>query len=142
MRVLGGVMRTSRASHLLALLGLCAAYVQGGFIKLMNFPGAVAEMAHFGLQPAALVAGAVIALDLGGSALVLLGFWRRWAALLLAAFTLLASFVANRFWETAGPEHLPSMNAFFEHLGLAGGWLLVALVDGSAPNVAKHSGQA
>jgi hypothetical protein len=32
-----------------AYLGLCAAYLQGGLVKLGDFPGA-AEMQHFGLR--------------------------------------------------------------------------------------------
>jgi len=30
------------------LLGLCAAYIQGGLVKATDFNGAVAELAHFG----------------------------------------------------------------------------------------------
>lgn len=109
-----------------ALLGLCAAYLQGGLVKLLDFQGAMAEMAHFGLQPPWLFAAAVIVLELAGSAMVLAGRGRRWAAWSLAAFTLLASFIANPFWSASGPQRLPMMNAFFEHLGLVGGWVLVA----------------
>jgi uncharacterized membrane protein YphA (DoxX/SURF4 family) len=113
----------------LALLGLCAAYLQGGLVKLLEFRAAVAEMAHFNLQPAAPIAVAVIVLELGGSALVLAGLGRRWAALALAAFTLAASFMANAFWSAPLPDRGPLMNAFFEHLGLVGGWLLVAHLE-------------
>ncbi|MDR7333057.1 DoxX family protein [Roseateles asaccharophilus] len=113
----------------LALLALCGAYLQGGLVKLLDFDGAVAEMAHFGLQPAALFAVAVIVLELGASALVLSGRGRRWAALALAVFTVAASFMANAFWTVDGPDRGAQMNAFFEHLGLAGAWLLVALWD-------------
>ena len=42
---------TSPAVRWLALLALCGAYLQGGLVKLMDFNGAQAEMAHFGLQP-------------------------------------------------------------------------------------------
>ncbi len=113
----------------LALLALCGAYLQGGLVKLLDFDGAIAEMANFGLQPAAWFAVAVIALELGASAMVLGGFGRRWAALALAAFTVAASFMANAFWTVEGPARGPQMNAFFEHLGLAGAWLLVAWSD-------------
>ena len=112
-----------------ALLGLCGAYIQGGLVKLLDFEGAMAEMAHFGLQPAAMFAAAVIALELGGSAFVLSGRGRRWAAWSLAAFTLAASLIANPFWSVPGPQRLPLMNAFFEHLGLVAGWVLVACLD-------------
>jgi uncharacterized membrane protein YphA (DoxX/SURF4 family) len=70
-----------------------------------------------------------IAVELGGSFLVLSGFYRWLGALGLAGFTLFAGLLANRFWEVAGPAHIPLENAFFEHLGLAGGFLLVAWHD-------------
>jgi len=50
-------------------------------------------------------------------------------ALLLAAFTLAATFVANRFWDAPAPERFAMANAFFEHLGLVGGFVLVAWYD-------------
>lgn len=113
----------------LALLLLCGAYLQGGLVKLLDFPGAVAEMAHFGLAPPVLFAALVIVLELGASALILSGRLRWLGALMLAAFTLAATFMANRYWEAQGHERFMLMNAFFEHVGLAGGFLLVAWHD-------------
>lgn len=119
-----------RAVHGLALLLLCAAYLQGGLVKAFDFEGAVAEMQHFGLQPAGPMAAAVIVLELGASALILAGRWRWLGALALAAFTLAATAIALRFWEMPpGPPRFMATNAFFEHLGLAGGFLLVAWHD-------------
>ena len=113
-----------------ALLLLCAAYLQGGLAKAFDFDGAVAEMQHFGLQPAGVLAPAVIVLELGASALVLGGRWRWLGALALAVFTLAATALALRFWEMApGSARFMATNAFFEHLGLAGGLLLVAWHD-------------
>ena len=120
----------SSALRWLAYLGLCAAYLQGGLNKLMDFQGAVGEMTHFGISPAALMAGLVIALELGASALILSGKLRWLGALALAAFTLMATFVALRFWELpVGQERFMAANSFFEHLGLIGGFLLVAWLD-------------
>lgn len=113
----------------LALLALTGAYLQGGIVKAFDFQGAMAEMAHFGLTPAGPMALSVIGLELGASALILSG-WGRWAgALMLAAFTLGAAVLANRFWAMAGPERMMTANAFFEHLGLAGAFVLVAWHD-------------
>ncbi|ANH06820.1 DoxX family protein [Shinella sp. HZN7] len=114
----------------IALLGLCAAYIQGSVMKLFDFNGAIAEMEHFGLTPAAPIAAAVIFFELVCSAMVLSGFWRWIGALALAGFTLMATFIALRFWEM--PPGMPRMmatNSFFEHLGLAGAFVLVAWYD-------------
>jgi len=113
-----------------ALLGLCAAYLQGGIDKTFDFGGAIGEMTHFGLLPAAPFAVAVIVLELGASVMILAGLHRWLGALALAVFTLLATFLALRFWTMpAGQDRFMAENAFFEHLGLTGGFLLVAWED-------------
>jgi uncharacterized membrane protein YphA (DoxX/SURF4 family) len=118
-----------------ALLLLCAAYLQGGLNKAMDFGSAIAEMHHFGVSPAAPMAAAVIVLELGASALILTGFYRWLGAAALAAFTLLATFLALRFWQMpVGQERFMAANSFFEHLGLVGGFLLVAWHDLRARN--------
>lgn len=112
-----------------ALLLLCGAYIQGGLVKLFDFPGAVAEMEHFGLTPAVPMAIATIVLELGAAAMILLGRWRWLGALALAGFTVAATFLANRFWSAPPEAQFMLANAFFEHLGLAGAFLLVAWED-------------
>ena len=119
-----------RIATWLGLLGLCAAYLQGGLQKALDFGGAMAEMHHFGLAPEAPMAVAVIALELGASAMILLGYQRWLASLALAGFTLAATMLANRFWILPpGPARFMMANGFFEHLGLVGGFCLVAIWD-------------
>lgn len=114
----------------IAYLGLCAAYLQGGLNKLTDFPGAIGEMTHFGLSPAPLFAVFVIIMELAASLMILTGLFRWLGALALGAFTLLATFLALRFWELPqGMERFMAANSFFEHLGLVGGFLLVAWLD-------------
>jgi uncharacterized membrane protein YphA (DoxX/SURF4 family) len=121
---------TSPSLRFVALLALCAAYIQGPLTKLFDFHGAIAEMEHFGLYPAAFFAVAVIAFELAASAMILSGFLRWFGALALAVFTLLATFVAVRFWEMpSGMERMMATNAFFEHLGLVGAFFIVAITD-------------
>jgi uncharacterized membrane protein YphA (DoxX/SURF4 family) len=113
-----------------AHLGLCAAYLQGGLNKLTDFNGAITEMNHFGVAPAAPFAVVVIVLELVASVMILTGFFRWLGALGLGGFTLLATFLALRFWELPpGMERFMAANSFFEHLGLVGGFLLTAWLD-------------
>lgn len=114
----------------LGLLGLCAAYLQGGLNKLFDFGGAVGEAVHFGLPFPAVTAAVTIAIELLASAMILTGRLRWLGALALAAFTFAATFVANRYWALSpGMERFMTANAFYEHLGLTGAFLLVALWD-------------
>lgn len=117
------------AIHWIALLALCSAYLQGGLTKLFNFNGAIAEMNQFGLTPPAPFAIATIVLELAAPLAILSGWYRWLGAVALAGFTLMATFIANRFWELPPPERLMTANAFFEHIGLAGAFFLVAWHD-------------
>jgi uncharacterized membrane protein YphA (DoxX/SURF4 family) len=121
--------RQNGAVYWCCLLLLCSAYLQGGLEKALDFPAALAEMHGFGIEPARPLALFTIAGELGASFLVLSGI-KRWAgAAWLAVFTLAANLVANRFWELAGIARTMSENGFFEHLGLAGAFMLVAWND-------------
>ena len=113
----------------ICLLLICAAYLQGGINKLMDFQSAIGEMQHFGLSPPGPMAALVIAGELGASLMILSGFYRWLGAGYLAVFTLMATLLANRYWEIAGPERFMAANGFYEHLGLAGAFLLVAWHD-------------
>lgn len=114
----------------IALLALCAAYIQGPLTKISDFNGAMAEMDHFGLHPAAVFAVVVILFELTASAMVMSGVLRWAGALALAGFTLIATLIALRFWEMApGMDRMMATNAFFEHLGLAGAFVFVAAFD-------------
>ncbi|MCK3776953.1 DoxX family protein [Ensifer sesbaniae] len=126
----------------IGLLALCSAYIQGPLTKIFDFPGALAEMDHFGLHPAPLFAVGVIIFELLMSALILMGFYRWAAASALAAFTLAATFLAFRFWELPpGMERAMATNGFFEHIGLAGAFLLVACYDLSQRASARRAGR-
>jgi uncharacterized membrane protein YphA (DoxX/SURF4 family) len=121
---------TSHPVRWLGLLALCSAYIMGGMTRLLDFGSAVAEMEQHGLLPAKPFAAVVILFQLSASAMVISGFCRWIGALSLAVFTLLATFIALRFWNMPlGQDRLMAMNTFFEYLGLAGAFLLVAWYD-------------
>lgn len=125
LHVLGGA-----SARFAGYLGLCAAYIQGGVAKLSDFGGAVGEMKHFGIAPASFGAVLVIILELSAPTLILSGRLRWLGALALAVFTMLATGIALRFWQLPpGAARFAATNAFFEHLGLVGGFLLVAWLD-------------
>lgn len=113
-----------------ARLLLVSAYVVGAVAKLSDWPGAVAEQAHFGLAPPALWAALTIAVELIGPALILSGRLVWLGAGMLGVFTFFAALVANAFWSMpAGPERFAATNAFFEHMGLVGAFVMVAMLE-------------
>lgn len=115
----------------LARLVLCGPYLLGGIVKASDWSAAIAEQAHFGMSPPAFWAALTIAVELLGPLLILSGRFVWLGAGMLGVFTVLAALVANAFWAMPpGPERFGATNAFFEHIGLVGGFVLVALVDG------------
>lgn len=120
-------MVVSHPVRVIGLMLLSAVYIHGGLMRFFDFGAAVAEMERFGLTPARPIAAAVILVQLGASAMVVTGFLRWIGALALAAFTLLATFIAFRFWDMPiGLERTMATSAFFQNLGLVGGLLLIA----------------
>jgi uncharacterized membrane protein YphA (DoxX/SURF4 family) len=118
------------APTFIGLLGLCAAYIQGGLNKLLDFPGAMTE-AELGLPLAAvttILTILIILVELLGSLLILTGRMCWLGALALATFTLAATFIANRSWTLPpGPDRFISADTSREHPRLAEAFLLVFL---------------
>jgi uncharacterized membrane protein YphA (DoxX/SURF4 family) len=106
---------------------LVSAFVIGGFTKLLDFAGAIAEQEHFGLRPGWLWAALAIAVEISGSALVVAGRWVWLGAGALGVLTAVAMLAANNFWALSGHDRFMAFNAFFEHLGLIAGLVLVCV---------------
>ena len=110
-------------------IALVSSFLIGGMQKLIDFPAAVAEQAHFGLQPAWLWATAAIMVELGGSALVIVGRWVWLGAGGLGVLTAVAMLTANDFWAKTDHDRFMAVNAFLEHLGLIAGLVLVSILS-------------
>ncbi|XAH23837.1 DoxX family protein [Xylophilus sp. GW821-FHT01B05] len=124
---------------LLARIALTCAFWWGGFGKLFDFQGAVAEAQHFGLAPAWAVAALTIAVELGASALLIVGRLSWLAAGSLGVFTMLATLVAHNFWAFHDPaERFREFNTFLEHIGLVGGLALAAVLASATDTRASH----
>lgn len=106
----------------------CAARIQGALAKLADPAAARAEMASLGLRsPAPFVAG-VAAFELAASAAVITGGYRARSALAPGLITPVANAQALRFrTPPRGQARAATTIGFFEHLGLARAFAIVAL---------------
>lgn len=125
-----------------ARLALVSAYVLGGFTKLLDFAGAAAEQEHFGLYPGSLWAAAAIVVELGGSLLVIVNRFVWFGAGGLGVLTFVAMFTANAFWTMGGHERFMAANAFFEHLGLIAGLIIVSIVADQASSSSSRAARS
>lgn len=118
-----------RPTWFLARLALVSAYLLGGVVKLSDWPAAVAEQAHFGMAPPAFWAALTIGIELIGPMLILTSRLVWLGAGMLGIFTLFAATTANAFWAMpTGQERFMAINAFFEHIGLIGGFIAIAMI--------------
>ncbi len=97
-----------------------------GLSKLIDFQSGTAEMAHFGLEPAALFNTAVIITQLGGSLLIILNRWTWLGAGALAIFTLLTIPIAHSFWAMEEPFKTIEFYVVMEHITVIGALMVVA----------------
>ncbi len=112
----------------LVRLALVSAFLVGGINKAMHFGEAIAELAHFGLHPAALWAALAVVVEIGGSLCVVLRRFTWLGAGSLGMLTFVAMLVANDFWNQAGVARFMALNSFFEHLGLIAALVLVTML--------------
>ena len=124
-RLLGDQRFAALAATLLTL-----PYWTSGIAKLFDLGGAIGEARHFGLEPAALVVGLTIAVQVGGSLLIILGRQAWLGAGALGVFTAAATLIAHPFWQVADPmARFHERNTFLEHAGLIGGLMLAAILQ-------------
>ena len=117
----------SRVYYTLATALLTYIFWWSGLNKIFDFSGAMAEMEHFGLHPAALFAAATIALQvLGSLAIISASRWAWLGAGALAVFTLSTIPLAHRFWEMEGMVAFLEKALVQEHISLIGGLAVAA----------------
>jgi transmembrane protein len=118
----------NKVTLLVARICLTLPFWVGGLMKLMSWQGGEAEMAGMGLNPAWAFNLAVVVVELGASALVLLDRATWLGAGALGVFTLLSTLLAHRFWELTGEARVAELNTFLEHATICAAFILVAVV--------------
>ncbi len=104
---------------------LALIFVLAGPGKLANPAGTAAYMASSGLPANHLLALAVGAFELLAGLALIIGFQTRWAALALAGFTLVASFMFHAFWALPAEQQMMQQLLFMKNIALAGGLLVL-----------------
>jgi len=118
------------SSDVVLLLGrvlMAAIFLNGGFHKLTGLEGFAGYLAGHGVPvgayPIAVLAACV---EFFGALCVLVGLGTRYAAVLMAGFTLVAALIAHRFWEIYDPAmYVNQMNHFMKNVTIVGGFLLL-----------------
>ena len=78
-------------------------------------------MAGVGFPAANVLVALVIALEVGGGLLLIIGWHARWVATAFCGFTLLATMVFHAFWNSDQASVLNQLNNFMKNLAIIGG---------------------
>lgn len=116
--------RTLPFSSGLALSGrilLAAIFLLSGLSKLANPGGIVGYIASAGLPLPTFGLALAVLVEVGGAALLILGYRTRWTAVMLAAFSVVTAIV---FHHQFGDQN--QLIHFLKNLAIAGGLLQVA----------------
>ncbi len=113
---------SSDLALLVARIAMSALFIPGGLRKLTDLAGFTASLHKQGVPLADVLAPIGACVEFFGGIAVLVGFQLRIATLLLILFTIVASFIAHRFWEFEGPARQTQQTQFFKNLAVVGGF--------------------
>ena len=118
-------MNTQGLSASIGRVLLALMFLMAGFSKLGGLEGTAGYIASKGLPVPQLLAIGAAVLELVAAALLIVGWQARWAALALAAFTLLASVLFHNFWALPEAQKMMQQQAFMKNIAAIGGLLVV-----------------
>lgn len=113
----------------LSLIGrvlLALLFVPAGFSKIGGFAGTAGYIASQGVPFPELATAAAIGIELGLGLLLLVGLQTRWAALGIALFTVVITFIFHQYWAVPAEQVMMQQQAFFKNIAVVGGLLTVA----------------
>lgn len=113
----------------LALVGrllLGALFLPAGIGKLTAFAGTVGYISSVGLPMPQVGAVLALAVEIVGGMALIAGYGTRAAAIVLAVFTLVASYYFHAYWALPADQQLIPQLLFFKNIAVVGGLLTLA----------------
>jgi putative oxidoreductase len=114
---------------LVPLLGrilLCALFLQSGYMKLMNAGGTAGYLGKLGLPMPEVLVWGVIAVEVLGALLIVIGWQTRLMAWIMAVFTVGTAILGHKFWGIDAAQVGAQLTQFLKNLSIAGGFLVLA----------------
>jgi putative oxidoreductase len=117
-----------QTQNLLSLVGralIALLFIPGGIGKIGGFAGTVGYIASKGVPFPEVCAAIAIAVELGLGLLLLVGFQARWAALGIAIFTAVITFIFHNYWAMPPEMVMMQKQAFSKNIAVVGGLLVI-----------------
>jgi putative oxidoreductase len=102
-------------------------FVMFGWAKLTGFSGTVAYMTSSGAPVPTLSAIIAVVMEFVVGIALVVGFYTRPLALLLALYTLGTAIIGHHFWNMTGAEQYANMINFYKNVSIMGGLLLLVV---------------
>lgn len=130
---------------LIGRLLLAALFLPAGLSKIGGFDGTVGYIASADLPMPQLAAVVAIAVEVLAPTALILGWGTRWAALVLALFTLAAATLFHNYWALPADQQMMQQLLFTKNLAVVGGLLGFAAWGAGALSLdgrrsARHTG--
>lgn len=119
----------SSTQNVFALVGrilMAYFFIPAGVGKITGFAGTVGYATSVGMPMPTLAVGAGLVIELVGGLALLLGWGTRWAALVLAFFTLIASLFFHAYWGLPAEQAFMQQLLFTKNVAVVGGLLAFA----------------
>jgi putative oxidoreductase len=107
-------------------IALAVIFLMSGAMKFMDLGATAGAIASKGLPMPSVLAALAAITELGGGLLIVVGWQTRWAALVLALFTLVAAYLFHDFWHMEGAAREDNMTHALKNLSIFGGFLMLA----------------
>lgn len=101
-------------------------FLPAGISKIAGFAGTVGYIASKGVPLPEVAAIIAIIVEVAGGIALILGFKTRWAALALAAFTLVATVMFHNYWTLPAEQQMMQQLMFMKNIAVVGGLLTLA----------------
>ena len=105
---------------------LASLFLFAGYGKLMATAGTAGYFGKLGLPMPEVLVWVVIAVEVLGGLLILIGWQTRWVAWGMAIFTVATAVIGHKFWGLEGAQMNNQLTQFLKNLCIAGGFLLLA----------------
>jgi putative oxidoreductase len=112
---------------LLARVYLAALFVVAGYNKITNIAGTTGYLGKLGVPAPGTLVWIVIAIELLGGLLIVVGWKTRWVAWVMAGFTLATAILGHAFWSAEGAQFASQMTQFLKNIAIMGGFMLLAV---------------
>lgn len=123
---------------LTARILLMILFVLSGWAKLTGFAGTVSYMASLGAPVPEVAAAIAVLMEFFVGILLVLGFYTRPLAALMALFVLGTALLGHPFWNMEGAERMANQINFFKNIAIIGGLLLLVVTGPGRYSVDGH----